>query len=184
MHISDLHVDLFYTTGAESKCGEPTCCRSNSTAKLSLSEILTAHAQGNHLEVKENAKEPAGYWGSLNDCDLPLQTFQLFLQELEQMKLDLIIWTGDNTPHDIWQQSQTYNLNFTLLLSERLKKHTKTRVVPAMGNHESYPVNIYDYHSDREAMLNGGLASAWKDWLDDQAYESLRTKGYFSIELP
>lgn len=135
MHISDLHVDLFYTTGAESKCGEPTCCRSNSTAKLSLNEILINHAKGKNLEVKENVKQPAGYWGSLNDCDLPLQTFQLFLQELEQMKLDLIIWTGDNTPHDIWQQSQTYNLNFTLLLSERIKKHTKIRVVPAMGNH-------------------------------------------------
>jgi sphingomyelin phosphodiesterase len=51
------------------------------------------------------------------------------------MDLDLIYWTGDNTPHDIWRQSQSYNLNFTLLISEKLKKHTKTRVVAAMGNH-------------------------------------------------
>ena len=65
------------------------------------------------------------------------------------MDLDLIIWTGDNTPHDIWRQSQTYNLNFTLIISEKLKKHTKTRVIAAMGNHESYPVNVYDFNGDR-----------------------------------
>lgn len=65
------------------------------------------------------------------------------------MDLDLIYWTGDNTPHDIWRQSQSYNLNFTLLISEKLKKHTKTRVVAAMGNHQSWPVNVYDYNGDR-----------------------------------
>lgn len=31
MHISDLHIDLFYTAGAPSKCSEPVCCRSNVT---------------------------------------------------------------------------------------------------------------------------------------------------------
>lgn len=33
-------------------------------------------------------------------------------------------------------------------------------------------------------MLIGGLAEAWKQWLDQQAYDMLRTKGFFSIELP
>lgn len=49
MHISDVHVDLFYTTGAESKCNEPTCCKSNSTANLTIDQILLKHTQGNHL---------------------------------------------------------------------------------------------------------------------------------------
>ena len=71
----------------------------------------------------------------MNSCGLPLQTLDLFVKEIENMDLDLIYWTGDNTPHDIWRQSQSYNLNFTLLISEKLKKHTKTRVVAAMGNH-------------------------------------------------
>jgi sphingomyelin phosphodiesterase len=53
-----------------------------------------------------------------------------------------------------------------------------------MGNHESFPVNVYDYQGDRESMLIGGLAEAWKQWLDQQAYDMLRTKGFFSIELP
>lgn len=126
MHISDLHIDLFYTPGMPSRCTEPVCCRVNSTSR-----------------PNETAK--AGYWGSLDDCDLPIQTFELFLTELEKINLDLIIWTGDNTPHDVWQQSQTYNLNFTTMISEKLRKHTNATVISAMGNHESYPVNVYDY---------------------------------------
>jgi len=65
------------------------------------------------------------------------------------MKLDLIIWTGDNTPHDIWAQTQDYNLNFTYAIVERLKKATNTRVIATSGNHESWPVNVYDYEGDR-----------------------------------
>jgi sphingomyelin phosphodiesterase len=86
--------------------------------------------------VNEAAEGPANYWGSIADCDLPFQTFQLFLDEVKQMNdLDMIIWTGDNTPHDIWQQSQTYNLNFTVIESERILKATRAKIVPAMGNH-------------------------------------------------
>ena len=33
-------------------------------------------------------------------------------------------------------------------------------------------------------MLIGGLTQAWKPWLNQQAYDMLRTKGYYSIELP
>lgn len=53
-----------------------------------------------------------------------------------------------------------------------------------MGNHESFPVNVYDYQGDRETMLNGGLAETWRQWLDQQAYDMLRNKGYFKMELP
>lgn len=92
----------------------------------------------------------AGYWGSLAKCDLPLQTFDLFLEELKKMSLNFIIWTGDNTAHDIWAQSQSYNINFTTILTSKIRKATNATVIPAMGNHESYPVNVYDYETNRE----------------------------------
>ena len=62
------------------------------------------------------------------------------------MELDLIIWTGDNAAHDVWQQNQEYNLNFTTILSQKIREHTNITVIPAMGNHESWPVNVYDYN--------------------------------------
>lgn len=126
MHISDLHPDLFYATGYPVDCTQPVCCRSNVTAK-------------------GNSTKKSGYWGSIGKCDLPLQTFDLFLKDLRKLDLDAIIWTGDNTPHDIWQQSQSYNLNFTILQAQKIKQNTNATVIGAMGNHESYPVNVYDY---------------------------------------
>ena len=87
----------------------------------------------------------AGYWGSKGPCDLPLQTFDIFLQEISKLDLDAIIWTGDNTPHDVWAQSQSYNLNFTAMLAEKISSATGAIILPAMGNHESYPVNVYDF---------------------------------------
>lgn len=95
-------------------------------------------------------QQPAGYWGSIVKCDLPIQTFDIFFDELKQLNLDFIIWTGDNTAHDIWAQSQSYNINFTVVLTNKLKNATNTIVIPAMGNHESYPVNVYDYQTNRE----------------------------------
>ena len=40
MHISDLHIDLYYTAGAEMKCSEPVCCRSNVTKQYSYREVV------------------------------------------------------------------------------------------------------------------------------------------------
>lgn len=51
------------------------------------------------------------------------------------MNIDLIIWTGDNTAHDIWAQSQSYNINFTTVLTAKIKEATNITVIPAMGNH-------------------------------------------------
>jgi hypothetical protein len=33
-------------------------------------------------------------------------------------------------------------------------------------------------------MLKQALAENWKDWIGEKAYEQLKTKGYYSIELP
>ena len=165
MHISDLHPDLFYTPGSIVDCTEPVCCRANVTAKSPNGKV-------------------AGYWGSVGDCDLPLQTFDLFLKDLSKLKVDAIIWTGDNTPHDIWQQTQSYNVNFTNLLAQRIREHTNATVLPAMGNHESWPVNVYDYRRDREDTLKAGLAQAWHYWLDEKALKMQRERGFFKMSYP
>ena len=115
---------------------------------------------------------------------MPVQTFDIFLQEISKLDLDAIIWTGDNTPHDVWAQTQSYNLNFTIMLAEKISNATGAIILPAMGNHESWPVNVYDFQGPREEMLNGGLAQAWRKWLSEEAYNTLRTKGYYSMSHP
>ncbi len=65
MHISDLHPDFFYSVGSEAKCNEPICCRAGNASTTSQLTVDTTM--------------PAGYWGSLAKCDLPMQTFELFM---------------------------------------------------------------------------------------------------------
>ena len=60
VHISDLHPDLYYAEGSPVDCTEPVCCRAN-------------------VPAKANSTRKAGYWGSIGVCDLPLQTFDVFL---------------------------------------------------------------------------------------------------------
>lgn len=89
------------------------------------------------------------------------------------MDVDMIIWTGDNTAHDIWKQSQSYNLNFTTLLSELFKKNLNVTVMPSLGNHESYPVNVYEWGKGNSIELNEGVALAWSDWIGPEATKTL-----------
>ena len=80
MHISDLHLDLFYTAGAAMKCSEPVCCRSNVTMQMSRKEVIERLMNKQYLETEKSASGPAKYWGSLSNCDLPFQTFDLFVE--------------------------------------------------------------------------------------------------------
>jgi sphingomyelin phosphodiesterase len=54
-------------------------------------------------------------------------------------------------------------------LSDLLKKKIKVPVIPALGNHESYPVNVYEWGKGNSIQLNDGVAEAWKDWIGPEA---------------
>jgi len=89
LHISDIHLDLDYTEGNLAACNEPTCCR------------------------PENGKAPnasvaALKWGTeAGPCDIPMRTVEQFMNQLSKMsdEIDMVIWTGDNVAHDLWDQS-------------------------------------------------------------------------------
>lgn len=51
MHISDLHIDLYYTAGAAMNCSEPVCCRSNVTSKMSHKEVVDRLLNKQYLET-------------------------------------------------------------------------------------------------------------------------------------
>lgn len=56
--------------------------------------------------------------------------------------IDYILWTGDLPPHDIWNQTKDENLK---IIKETVKQMYATfpnvPIFPALGNHESAPVN-------------------------------------------
>ena len=82
VHIADFHADPWYVEGAIADCGGPYCCRNETY--LGKGSI------------------PAGKFGVTEDpCDIPLVTVQSTLDYIKvKIKPDMVIWTGDNSPHD------------------------------------------------------------------------------------
>ena len=64
LHLSDVHMDLSYKPGTDSKCGKPLCC-TNTTA------------------MTDDPNKVAGYWGNYN-CDLPYWTFEDMLWHIKE----------------------------------------------------------------------------------------------------
>lgn len=58
--------------------------------------------------------------------------------------IDYILWTGDLPPHDVWNQTKEENLK---VLQETVAQMSDmfpgVPIFPALGNHESSPVNRY-----------------------------------------
>ena len=124
VQVSDFHVDLWYTPGSNSICGEPLCCRSTSLGH----------------------NTSAGPWGELNgSCDTPTNSG---LNAITQMArnhhdVDFIVWTGDTVAHDVWNVTREVNLKSIKTISDRFKKEfPSTIILPALGNHEAVPVNL------------------------------------------
>lgn len=87
LHMSDPHLDFEYTPGMNVHCGKPVCCRKEDG-------------------VPANPADAAPPFGHFN-CDTPEITaesaFEYVSNLPEDEKPDMIVWTGDNTPHDVWE---------------------------------------------------------------------------------
>uniref|UniRef100_T1IQF8 Sphingomyelin phosphodiesterase n=1 Tax=Strigamia maritima TaxID=126957 RepID=T1IQF8_STRMM len=160
LHLSDTHFDMYYKEGADAECGEPLCCR--------ISDNLV------------NGSRRAGKWGDYRKCDTPLRTIESMFDFIaKNFKLDYILWTGDIPPHDIWDQSradQIYVLKQTTKLF--MKYFPNIPIFPALGNHESAPVNSfpppYIKGNDSISWLYDELINVWSNWLPNYTLPTIK----------
>ena len=121
VQMSDVHLDFQYTEGTISNCGDILCCRESSG-----------------WPYKEEHKA-AGPWGA-HYCDLPVPTYQSMLDYMvEEIDPDFVLWTGDNSAHDIWENTSEQEIAYTIKVSDMLRETTKDReiqVYPSIGNHD------------------------------------------------
>ncbi len=62
--------------------------------------------------------------------------------EVSVVQFDYIIWTGDTPGHGIWNQSHSAQLlTLEYITKQLLRYFPDTPIFPALGNHESSPVN-------------------------------------------
>uniref|UniRef100_V5ICD7 Putative sphingomyelin phosphodiesterase n=1 Tax=Ixodes ricinus TaxID=34613 RepID=V5ICD7_IXORI len=126
LHVSDTHYDPEYEPGSNGACSEPMCCRkANGKAR--------------------SAETMAGKWGYLGKCDIPLRTLESMLQHASQNhKIDMILWTGDLPPHDPWKATKEHTISNLRVTSQLIQKYfPNATVLPAIGNHESVPINSF-----------------------------------------
>ncbi|XP_003465367.1 sphingomyelin phosphodiesterase [Cavia porcellus] len=168
LFLTDLHWDHDYLEGTDPNCVDPLCCRRGSGQP-------------------PTSKPGAGYWGEYSKCDLPLRTLENMLSGLGQAgPFDMVYWTGDIPAHDVWQQSRKDQLRALNTITDLVKKFLgPVPVYPAVGNHESTPVNSFPppfiKGNQSSNWLYEAMAQTWEPWLTTEALQTLRIGGFYAL---
>ncbi|XP_063616721.1 sphingomyelin phosphodiesterase isoform X1 [Cydia splendana] len=170
LQISDTHFDPYYAEGANAECNEPLCCRASNGPAVTPGG-------------------GAGRWGDYRKCDTPKRTIDHMLKHIADTHTDIdyILWTGDLPPHDVWNQTKEENLK---VLQETVAQMSDmfpgVPIFPALGNHESSPVNSFPppYISSPEsniAWLYDELDAQWRRWLPAGVSHTVRRGAFYSV---
>ncbi|XP_034650658.1 sphingomyelin phosphodiesterase isoform X1 [Drosophila subobscura] len=170
LHISDTHYDPHYAEGSNADCNEPLCCR------LSSGRPATPNAA-------------AGKWGDYRKCDTPKRTVDHMLAHIAETHkdIDYILWTGDLPPHDVWNQTKEENLAIIKeTVKQMVEKFPGIPIFPALGNHESAPVNSFPppYVNQVDisiSWLYDELDVQWRRWLPQSVTHTVRRGAFYSV---
>ncbi|XP_015127559.1 sphingomyelin phosphodiesterase isoform X2 [Diachasma alloeum] len=169
LQLSDIHYDPYYQEGSNAKCGNPLCCRSINGKPAT-------------------PEDAAGKWGDYRGCDTPKRTIDHMLKHIQiiHSDIDYILWTGDLPPHDIWNQTREGNLQILRNIMEDMKKSfPNVTIFPALGNHESAPVNSFPTKlapSDFSvSWLYDELDNQWRRWLPTDASNTVKRGAFYSV---
>lgn len=176
IQLSDPHIDFKYKEGAPTQCSFPICCRDNGPEEKAASGSGTA-----------------GKWGDY-DCDIPHSTlrsmFEFIGANQHILKTDFITWVGDNSAHNVWDNTNEevteYTNNITTTLREALGAESKIQVYPSLGNHDTWPVNVQDFSTPDSNWPINHIKGNWSgdNWLSEEEVEVFGKYGYYSKPLP
>ncbi|ESN92072.1 hypothetical protein HELRODRAFT_181851 [Helobdella robusta] len=111
VHLADVHIEERYKEGTNVYCGLPVCC------------------------LEEWGKGPSGLFGDYR-CNIPPRTFENFLEKVNGLNPDIIIFTGDVSPHTVWAETYESQMRCTNTTVNLLSKNLRGRnVYPVIGNH-------------------------------------------------
>jgi len=103
VHISDPHLDHLYTEGTLANCDSYLCCRTVDGYPTKPGDIA--------------AGKWGGYW-----CDTPQRTLESMLDFVKtEIKPDMFIWTGDNSAHNVWDNTVEEVTEYTVAITETIK---------------------------------------------------------------
>jgi sphingomyelin phosphodiesterase len=81
------------------------------------------------------------------------------------LKFDIVYWTGDLPPHNIWDQSRSDQLLALKSLTTLFKAYFPDKsIFPSLGNHETTPVNLYPPPSVKEDNITWLYEELTQSW--------------------
>ncbi|KAI0070334.1 Metallo-dependent phosphatase [Panus rudis PR-1116 ss-1] len=173
LHISDIHLDPRYATGAEANCSSGSCCRVNKHNSQSPNQTVF----------------PAPRFGAYK-CDTPYSLVVSAMQAIpvltgtQHSGFDFTIYTGDLVAHDPDNQlSQDYVTYTESAMYDLLKRMLGAGPVYAvLGNHDSYnqaqdaPHSLGGASAKQFSWNYDHLAALWQHehWLPEAAVQLAR----------
>jgi hypothetical protein len=112
--------------------------------------------------------------------------FDFIGKNQDTLQTKFITWTGDNSAHNVWDNTNEevteYTVNITNTLKESLGPDSKIQVFPALGNHDTWPVNVQDFSQPNTNWQINHLKDTWTDvnWLNEEESKVFGQYGYFS----
>ena len=166
VHVSDIHWDPEYRIGGNADCGEPLCCRQ--TQGPATSPNTTCGVFGDH----------AG--------DTPLSLLKSMLEAIADLNPDAVFATGDDPPHNVWNQTEEFNTGCSVNMSNLWRQYWPgIQVFPGLGNHNGLPINQFHTDPTKDAdWLYNPLAEAYATWLPEAALATFRQAGYYTMTVP
>ena len=164
VQLSDIHLDMEYKEGTVANCNLPVCCRElNDDDLVPVKQIF------------------AGLYGTIEGkCDANMETVKAFSSKAKEVNPDYIMFVGDNIAHIVWKVSLSEILKATRMEIDAIQNEfgLDTPIYPAIGNHENSPCD--QFHGEEKELLEG-LADIFRPYLDDDAYETFKKYGYYTL---
>ncbi|GAV29343.1 hypothetical protein PMKS-002825 [Pichia membranifaciens] len=166
LHISDFHIELDYTVGAEANCTASMCCTPHSKAaknavsanQTSIDDLYTALFKGSYYDLDgtyhkgekitalSNISVPATTFGNYV-CDAPEVLINSSLHSIADFQIsnnisfDFAIFTGDLVDHDEIQYT-SYEQCIeaeTVIFNDIKNVFDLIPIYPVLGNHDTFP---------------------------------------------
>jgi endopolyphosphatase len=157
LHITDIHLDPYYITGSTlaSKC-------------------------------HDNASVPDGaaHMGSpMSGCDSPYQLVNSVFKFMKgNIKVDFVVWTGDNARHDSSHLPKSFNeiMEVNANLTKNMEEaFSGVPIIPSFGNNDLSPHNILSYDpKGKEPHLNF-FAKLWEKHIPGEQLKTFMEIGCF-----
>jgi len=171
--LTDIHIDPDYKEGSNGDCNTVGGCCNETSGPV------------------KREKDKAGYWGHNSEesskCDMPYRFWDRTLEQLRKMKeageIDIVVSLGDIHSHSFFKVPESTVINANNYFIDTLKKtFFDTPVIPVMGNHETTPIDNYDFEDKRNFTIEK-IFNRYKEFVGEEKVQNLIENGFYEWEL-